>query len=186
MVLPAYMAIAVTWGVALSRWMSAPDASGWRAPGVALLCVVQLAWLFYDPRPLTPGEPELRAGDAFIESMRRLDGEVLATWHGYIPLHAGKKVYAHRSAIHDVMRSHDSPTKEALRQELIGALDRQEFGAIIVDFPLFTRDYMQDALNRNYRSAGPMLEPGLEVGGLLGFRANPHVYLPIDGAERRR
>lgn len=182
-VMPAYLAMSLAWGVAVARWMGSSGESTRWAKVLALACVAQLCWLLYDPRPLVPDERDVRAGDAFVEALSELDGEVLATWHGYLPRLAGKRVYAHRSAIHDVMRSHDGEVKEALRTALVSALDERIFGAIVVDQPLFVRDYIADALARNYRNVGPMLDEGLEIGGLLGYRWNPRLYLPIDASE---
>jgi len=175
-VLPAYMAIAVVFGVSLARWLRGP---GWRPVAIGGLAVLQLGWLFYDPRPLVPGERERRAGDQLVERMAAIDGEVLATWHGYIPERAGKRVYAHRSAINDVMRAGDSEARRLLEADLIRSLDERRFAVVVVDQPYFTRPYMRVPLERSYRIAGPMLEEGLEVGGLVGYRANPYRYLPL-------
>jgi len=185
-VLPAYLAIALVWGVALARWTRAPTPPRVRA-GVAALAVVQLLWLVHDPRPLVPTEADRRAGDAFVRALGGLEGEVLATWHGYLPRLAGKRVYAHRSSLHDVMRSEDAgEPRERLRREIEASLDERRFDAIVVDQPLFVRDYFAGPLARGYRPAGPLLERGLEVGGLLGFRANPRLYLPREPASRSR
>lgn len=182
-VMPAYLAMSLVWGVAIARWMASSGGSTRWAAALALACVAQLAWLLYDPRPLVPDERDVRAGDAFVEALSKLDGEVLATWHGYLPRLAGKRVYAHRWAIYDVMRSHDGEVKEALRAELVSALDERVFGAVVIDQPFFVRDYVADALARNYRDVGPMLDDDLKIGGMLGYRWNPHLYLPIDTSE---
>lgn len=174
-VLPAYMAISIALAVAIARWTE--GVSG-RSLVLALAGALQLVWLFYDPRPLVPGDVDRRAGDQFVERMRDLDGEVLATWHGYIPLLAGKRVHAHRSAINDVMRAGDSEARRLLEDDLLKALGERHYGAVIIDQPYFERPFMREPLDRAYRSAGPMLEPGLEMGGLLGYRGNPYVYLP--------
>lgn len=176
-VLPAYMAIAVVFGVSLAGWLRGP---GWRPVAIGALAVLQFGWLFYDPRPLVPGERERRAGDQLVERMAAIDGEVLATWHGYLPERAGKRVYAHRSAINDVMRAGDSEARRLLEADLIRSLDERRFAAVVVDQPYFTRPYMRAPLERAYRIAGPMLDEGLEVGGLVGYRANPYLYRPLD------
>jgi len=177
-VLPAYMAISICFGVVAVRLPGKAQASGPWPMVLAVVCVVQLGWLVYDPRPLVPAETDRLAGDAFVAALAEIDGEVLATWHGYLPTRAGKRVFAHRSAVHDVMRSDRAAERVALRAAFDEALAAHRFEVVVVDQPFFLRDYEREALERHYRSEGRMLEDGLEIGGLLGYRANPHVYRP--------
>jgi hypothetical protein len=145
----------------------------------AIVCVLQLAWLVYDPRPLVPSVLDRASGHAFVEALARLEGDVLATWHGHLPRLAGKRVFAHRSAIHDVMRSDREAEIDRLSDAFERAFETRRFGAVVIDQPYFLRDYEKAWLEGRYRHAGPLLEDGMEVGGLLGYRANPHLYLPV-------
>jgi hypothetical protein len=179
-VLPAYLGIALAWGVALRRLPQTSSVRGRWPTVLAAVAVGQLLWLVYDPRPLVPREADRVAGDAFVEALSELDGDVLATWHGYLPTLAGKAVFAHRSAVYDVMRSDQTEAIAKLQAAFDAALAAHRFGAVVVDQPLFLRDYERTPLERSYRHVGPMLPDGLVVGGLLGYRANPHLYLPRD------
>jgi len=177
-VLPAYMVISLAFGVALARLPELLGRDGRVHAALVLLLALQMAWLVYDPRPLVPTADDRRAGDAFVAALRQLDGDVLATWHGHLPRLAGKAVFAHRSALHDVMRSGQTDVAAGLQRAFDEALAAHRFGAVVIDQPYFLRDYEKAPLERDYRHVGPMLEPGLEIGGLLGYRANPHLYLP--------
>ena len=81
-VIPAYLAIALAWGVGLSEWLRAPEP---RATLIGVVAVLQLGWLFYDPRPLVPSDRDVNAGDMLVERISELDGEVWVSWHGFIP-----------------------------------------------------------------------------------------------------
>lgn len=177
--LPAHLGLSLAWGVAIHRLVLAPPVADARACAVAVLAVLQLGALVYDPRPLVPTAADRRAGDAFVAALAALDGDVLATWHGHLPRLAGKRVFAHRSAVHDVMRSDRTDEIAALQAAFDAALAERRFGAVVVDQPYFLRDYEKAALEGRYELVGPMLEDGLEIGGLLGYRANPRVYLPV-------
>jgi len=211
-VLPAYAALALAWGVGLHAWTApapagAPGADGRpasaeprlldpqprvrrRAALVWGLCVLQLGWLVHDPRPLLPGEAHRRGGDAFVAALRGIPGEVLAPWHGYLPVLAGKRVHAHRSAVRDVMRSGQEAVAAALADEFRAALASHRFAAVVIDNPYFLQDFMADTLESHYRLAGRLLPEGLEVGPVVGWRENPRLYLPRDDvlpeSSRRR
>jgi hypothetical protein len=182
-VLPAYATLALAWGVGVHAW-TAPAASDGASPaparrlGVWLLCLLQLGWLVRDPRPLIPTEAQRRGGDAFVAALRELPGEVLAPWHGHLPRLAGKRVFAHRSAVRDVMRSQQKEVAAELAAEYQSALEHRRFAAVVIDNPYFLQDFMAEGLARNYRLAGRLLPEGLEVGPVVGRRENPRVYLP--------
>lgn len=182
-VMPAYMTIALAFGVGVVRLPELLEGGARVSAALVLLLALQMTWLVYDPRPLLPRAQDRRAGDAFVAALAGLEGDVLATWHGYLPRLAGKAVFAHRSAVHDVMRSGQADAIAKLERAFDEALASHRFGAIVVDQPYFLRDYEKAPLARHYRHVGPMLEPGLEIGGLLGYRANPHLYLPRSGSE---
>ncbi len=193
-VLPAHACVAVAFAVAMHRlgvvgrspeqppaWLGPPG----RRTALLVVAIAQLLWLVYDPRPLVPGEADRRAGDALVAFIESAPGEVWASWHGYLPVLAGKQGFAHRTGIHDVVRAGERPERDVLIAEILGDVEAQRFSVIVIDNPYFVHDYLRGALERAYVDAGPVLPDGLVVGGLLGFRDNPRAYRPRSATRLR-
>ena len=88
-----------------------------------------------------------------------LKGDVLVPQYGYLPALAGKKTYAHLSAIRGIMFT-DNAMKEKLANEIAQVLREKRFSAIIVD-----------------PSRGSFFPEELEK---YYFKKRPLVYVPKD------
>ena len=144
--LPVYAALAILFAIgvadlmpAASRWAARVDA---RPPGlapafgariVAAACLAQFLVLAYDPRQQLPDAADVRAGDAFVELLREVDGDVFVPFHGHLPALAGKRTYAQGMALEDVFRGADEQTKQRLRREISAAIRDRRFGAVVLD-----------------------------------------------------
>jgi len=183
-VLPAYVAMAVVWGIALHRvasgeWLPTRGRLAPHWPAVAwLLAALQLAALAYDPRPLVPTAAQREGGDGLLAFLAGVDGEVYTEWHGHLPARVGKRGYAHRSGIKDILRADNAEAAALLQGSIDRALAEQRFAVVIVDNPLFPMDHLEPGLERHYVHRGRLFGDGREVGPVVGWRYDPHVYVP--------
>jgi hypothetical protein len=127
--LPAYAAVALAAAIAFGTLAATEKL---RLVGTAAV-LAQLGWLAYDPRPLLPGEADRRQGDALVERIRAIPGEVWISHHGYLGVLAGKPSHAHYMAVGDVVRGAPGPARSALVASLEQALGEGRFEAILVD-----------------------------------------------------
>jgi 4-amino-4-deoxy-L-arabinose transferase-like glycosyltransferase len=135
--IPAHTAVALGSGLGLHALLDQPDHSSARrfAWLGAIMLLLQLAVLAYDPRRFLPTAADKAEGDRFINRLRNLPGDVLLTHHGYLPTLAGKRTFAHHMAVIDVMRSTAdvAQSKQALHEEFEAALREHRFTAIVID-----------------------------------------------------
>ncbi len=141
---------------------------------VSLLCLFQLARLAYDPRRQVPSLGDRRAGEELIALIELLPGEVYLPYHGYLPTLAGKRSYAHAMAVWDVARGTNQRATDALIGEIVGAIRRRRFSAVIVD----TDTYAQPDLDLHY-TRHPIAFEEDAFYPVTGLRLRPrYVYLP--------
>jgi 4-amino-4-deoxy-L-arabinose transferase-like glycosyltransferase len=131
--MPAYAAIALCFGLGVAVRMSMSRARVW----VLILCAVQFVVLLHDPRDQIPSDADRQAGRRLVGVLEALDGEILMPQHGYLPALAGKKTCAHEIAIWDILRGGDPDVANKLMQEISTAIYDGRFQAIVLDRPLF-------------------------------------------------
>jgi len=152
--MPAYAAIAVLFGLGLSSFWRTPR--GPRSPAVETLvyglCLAQFALLAYDPRAQVPDASDLQAGQELVARIRALDGEVLVVHHGYLTGLAGKPTSAQWMAVTDVLRGDPGPERNRLGDEIRSALRQQRYTVVITD-----TEWYPDELEAHYRLLGPAL-----------------------------
>ncbi len=128
----------------------------------AVLLLLQIGSLSYDPRAFIPTAADKAAGDDFLARLRQTPGDVLLTHHGYLSALAGKPTFAHHMAVIDLMRSTADAVgaKEGLRAEFEAALRTHRFSEIVIDngdSPFL------DLIERYYRDSGRWPYPSRDV-----------------------
>lgn len=137
--LPAYAAISILFGLGLSESLKLANQLfiSYRSRIVLLIyisCLIQLLILFYNPIEQIPTKADLDEGYKLVKFLSTVSGEVYIPDHGYLATLAGKKVYAHHSAIWDVVRGNKQSTgKGLLTEDLDAAIRQQLFDVIILD-----------------------------------------------------
>ncbi len=195
-VLPAYAAMALLFGPALQwaflrfteRRGSGGEATS-RAPGrevirqvVCAAAIYQFASLFYNPLDYIPSERDLQAGEAYVQALSEIEGEVFATDHGYVPSRAGKKTYPHVSTYWSVWAGDDGWEKRDLNAEIDTALREHRFAAVIIDAPRIEYPPLMRRIVKYYRPAGRLLNKGLSFAPInhkkLKLGSELWIFLP--------
>src|SRR6185312_9148624 len=144
-IMPGFAFLAILFGLGLQagrdlgRGVEAP-----RRRSVELLCLLvaglQLVLLGYDPRRFVPTAKDRDAGYAFIESLRKIDGDVYVPAHPYLAALAGKPQHAHEMAIVDILGIDGKVPGAELRKQLEETVKAKKFAAIIVDTGFLVRE----------------------------------------------
>lgn len=134
--MPAYSVVAILFGLGVHDIASSKRA-GPRGRtviiGIYLASLIQFGLLRYDPTEQIPTGQDLTAGNELIGLIMQIEGEVLVPDHGFIAAMAGKRSYAHRMAMHDVLRGDEGEAKAHLVAEITEAISKKRFDAIILD-----------------------------------------------------
>ncbi len=137
--MPAYAGVVVLAGIGLScarrRAVRAKHAVARHAATACL--VVALAWQFahaaYPVAAQIPTASDARAGDRFVELVRRLPGHVVVLIHPWYATVAHKGDFAAGAAVQDLLRSRPSLARRALVRDERTALLAPDIGAVILD-----------------------------------------------------
>jgi hypothetical protein len=178
--LPGYAAIAVLFGLsvhAILDWLkSAPEKlRGLLESYVYAVCILQYAWLAYNPVTLVPPALSVDAGGRFIQRLRREPGDVLVAYHGYYATLGGKKMHAHWVAVSDVLKWDERGAGRSLKEEIVQAAERHRYNAIILD----ASQEMSDDIRKHYRWAAQVFDSPEEFWPVTGMRTRPeYVYEP--------
>jgi len=106
-----------------------------------------------DPTPHIPTTQDVANGDAFVEALRNVEGEVYTPMHGYIPTLAGKTAFAHDGYLLTILRAGDPVVNGALIAEFRDAFATRRFAAVVIDH----EDYrFMDLVREHYRPAGQL------------------------------
>lgn len=128
--IPLYIAYALLAGLSLRYAASKP-------------ALVQMIWygliaahflsLLYDPLKLLPSEASKKQGEAFLESLSQVEGEIFMPDLQFVQTRIGKKSYAFGMAAFDLLHTdlkEKNHLKDELRAELDTALLQKRFAAI--------------------------------------------------------
>jgi hypothetical protein len=173
-IMPGYAILAVLLGLAVAHGLSLAG----RRPSVeaALLALagLQLVLLHYDPRPFVPTAGDVAAGKALVERIRRVEGDVYLPARGHLAAMAGKRTLAQEMAVSDVIGMGGGRPGAALKAEILDAIARKRFGAIIIDTDLFKRE-----IDASYRFEGPLFTQPEGFWPVTGMRVRPKaLYVP--------
>ncbi|MEN8181891.1 MAG: glycosyltransferase family 39 protein [Myxococcota bacterium] len=136
--MPGYAYLAVLFGLGLgvsTRWLARTPGRGAASATMALwaLCLLQFWLLRYSPREQVPTRADREAGEAFVERLRGIEGEVYLPGHGYLADLAGKRSYAHENNLGDIFRGTDKALKRELIEDVNAAMRERRFAAIVLD-----------------------------------------------------
>jgi hypothetical protein len=138
---------------------------------------LQLLRLVYSPASLVPGRADRERAAAFVARLRELPGAVWVPSHTSYAHLAGKPFLVHRDPLLDL---HYAAT-EVFPDDLLAALRRGAFGAVVVDAP-FAETRLQQALEEGYAPAEAVTDPPVPR---VGYRTWPaRVYRPRGGGDR--
>jgi len=179
-IMPAYAAIAVAWGVGVIRLAALAGVRG--SALVYAGCAAQLAWLVFDPRPHVPTAELRTANDELVRVIGSYPGEVFVPFHGYLPVMAGKRAYSHQMMLKDVLRSSREAEKDILKADIRRAVRQRQFDAVIIDNLVYTPKWLRRELRRTYDYQGYLFDEGIEAGPVIGTRYNPQLFLPREPA----
>ena len=145
--LPAYAAIAVLFGIAaadvvLTRWRTA----------ALWLLAAQLALLAYNPFGQLPSASAERGGDQLLVELRSLHGSVYLPGHGWYLDRTGHVAMAQGAAIEDVLRVPGAPGRTELISELRTAIVEERFDYVVVDSGS-GYSYLPSVFRNHYRPA---------------------------------
>ncbi|MEI9476833.1 MAG: glycosyltransferase family 39 protein [Deltaproteobacteria bacterium] len=135
--LPAYAIVSVMTGLAVHYLTARDSGANPELPyimpvAVSVLILCQFLSLSYNPFKQIPTKADLAAGLNLVEQIRHYPGDVYVPYHPYVASMAGKRPYAHRMAVWDVLRSHDTQISAILEQEIRDAIENRSFDCIIV------------------------------------------------------
>ncbi len=138
--MPFYGALSILFGFNLPRILEKFTLS--RQPyGVALLytlCVAQFIVFFYNPISQIPTSADLQAGQALVERLRQVDGDVLIPNHNALAILAGKKTFVHLIALQEIRGNfglQDTVVWNMLTAEIDTAFKMRKFEVIVLDRP---------------------------------------------------
>jgi hypothetical protein len=150
-VIPTFAICSILFGVGASELMTFFRPSRYHAfaeVGFCILALFQLGQVVYNPLLLIPSPENYRDGTKAVKFIKKFDGDVYIP-NSAIALIAGKKTFAHPSAVWEILASQgNSSAKEILESELKKAVDTKLFDAIVI-LPLY--NYFPDLdLRQNY------------------------------------
>jgi hypothetical protein len=134
---------------------------------VALVGVLQLATLLYDPRRAVPSSRDEAAGTQVVATLRGAPGDTFTPTDSYLAALAGKRPHLHEMAVRDVLRSPGSDISRRLHDEIRDALRLHRWAMLITDNEFFAGDVVE-----NYRR-GPESVKG------------PDAFFPVTGMRVR-
>jgi hypothetical protein len=181
--LPTYAVISILFGLGLNELFKSTRQIQFdfrsRLEGlIHLACVVQLVMLAYNPFAQIPTKADLQAGQKFVSLLSGVKGEVFLPDHGYLPTLAGKRTYAHESAIWDVLRGDQlTKGKQLLATELKDAIRQQYFDEIILDSDLDLNWCCVD-IDQTYTRVGDVFQDQTSFYTVTGDRKRPaQIYI---------
>ncbi|MBK9924919.1 MAG: glycosyltransferase family 39 protein [Anaerolineales bacterium] len=186
--LPAYAIISILFGLGLNELMkiSKQLETGRKTRMESMIhiaCLIQLIILFYNPYEQIPTNADLKAGHELIQFISNFDGNVYIADHGYLSTLAGKKPYAHQSAIWDIVRGNKkSEGKALLRENLNDMIREQLFDVIILDS---SWNYCCPKINQYYTKTETIFdEETMGFYPVTGWRRRPTIVYIANRLEQ--
>ncbi len=132
--MPVHLAMALGWGLFIgrvrSRWEGRSTAV---EGGLALVILLQMVALLYNPFLVVPPPQNMAAGQKVIARIAQIEGDVFVPYHPYLAEAAGKRVFAHMAGITDVLRADPNGWGKQLRADLERAIREQQFAGIVLE-----------------------------------------------------
>ena len=183
--MPAYAALSIVFGLGLHGLLRlvAEHTGRYANAAAALLyvvCIAQFALLKYDPYKQLPSAADLIAGEEFVRTVARIEGDVFIPNHPYLAVMAGKKPFALSICLRDVWRGDTGIIPSILLQNLEFAIHGRKFAAIILDGPGFSLlPFSALQLDQYYEKSGSFLTDKRVFVPVTGWPAKPaQIYTP--------
>lgn len=175
--LPAYSMVAVLFGLGFhtARELVRREPLNRYPFATTLLflsCIIQFAELVYDPFKQLPSPEDRRAGRYLIETVSRIEGEILIPFHPYYATMAGKQSCAHHMAVRDVLRGGESSARDELIRDIEERLGSRRYNAVVLDTESW--DFL-DALEPHYGDPVAIFEDESVFYTVTGVRLRPEV-----------
>lgn len=168
-VIPAYAAIALLFGLAVSGVLTGRDAgprftAGWllAVTSVQILLLLVLPWRGTLLWSLVPTVDDRAAGDRLVTLLGDLPGRVIIPVHPHLLTQAGRPTHSHSLAVGDVIRGPEGRGKDALRIDLATSLD--DVSVVILDTPGEVSQW-EPALSRDFTAVPPGVFEAVVYGG---------------------
>jgi len=179
--MPAYAGLAIVLGLGLGWLLGEGRVMGPRPVALTVpvalgLVIAQLVALRFDPRQCLPSDADRQAGQALVEKLADMPGEVVVSAHPYLLLLAGKPTHAHQAAFMTFLGGFGGGTDalgRAVLDEMAGDIAAKRYSAIILDGPSKPgASSWFVPLEGHYRLAGEVFD-------------DPEVFMPVTGAPRQ-
>jgi hypothetical protein len=172
--IPAMVTGAIAAGASVTALAGAASTlprHGGRAAGLvgfaaASALAIQLVVAWWEPSRLIPSERDRAAGDALIEHLRAVDGDVFMPYHPWYPVLAGKPLFTHRMGLLDVSQGKRMTREQRAEWRARGvreAFHAQRFAEVILD-------------NRPVGSELPGLGEAYRMDDFLPAEMSPRVF----------
>lgn len=189
--MPAYAAVAILFGLGVYALVTFARNTRREArrlplePAVYAVCLIQFVWLRYDLRAQLPSPGSEAAGHALVKTLAAIPGDVYVADHGALSAMAGKKTYAHRMAVEDVLRGRDRHLADRLFTAFEDAVYERRFAAVVLDSMHFPgqppRDshWLRDSLRQRYTRQPPLLSDPAVLWPVTGGRTRPLILYTL-------
>jgi 4-amino-4-deoxy-L-arabinose transferase-like glycosyltransferase len=182
-VLPAYLGIALLFGLALHAFTRLPVARQWRrAVAVATLVagIVQFALLRYDPTAQLPTATDRRAGRDLLALLHHTPGDVLVADHPYYAALVGKPTYAESVWVEAVLEAGNRTARQDVDASFESAVRAERYGAILLGPSASYVLKMAPDFDHYYRNATPRdFAPAALKTLTGGANTLRNLYLPV-------
>jgi 4-amino-4-deoxy-L-arabinose transferase-like glycosyltransferase len=181
-VLPAYLALALLFGLGLHAFTRSPIKRTWRSGAaivVLLAAVVQFALLRYNPVAQLPTAADEHAGQQLLSLLRHTHGDVLVADHPYYAALVGKHTFADSVWVSAVLDSNNRAAQRDVDRSFEAAVRAQRYGAVLLGPSARYVLAMAPDFDSYYRNATPAYFPPAALtpltGGPVPLRT---IYLP--------
>lgn len=137
--IPAFAGVALLFGLGFAEATARLDNEGVRR-SLLVIAIAQLALLSYDAKRALPRRGDRAMGVAMVTRLRALPGDVWIPSHAWYSHLAGKRTFAHKMAIDDVLRGDPEGEAIPLRLAIREAIASKRFAAVLVDDDFFEPD----------------------------------------------
>ncbi|MGZ3455761.1 MAG: glycosyltransferase family 39 protein, partial [Polyangiales bacterium] len=148
--IPGFASLALLMGLGVGEGFARFSDDARSRVAVLVVAIAQLAVLWFDAKRTLPQKYDRQLGDALIARIRAVDGDVWMPHHAWYPHLAGKRQFAHKMAIDDVLRGDPYGEGVILLTSIRRAIEGKRFGAIISD-----DEYFENEIGRTYYAGPP-------------------------------
>jgi hypothetical protein len=180
--IPAYTALALLAPLGLQALSVDPRRPSWLSSLAAAALAVQFALLWYPPAKEMPSQADREAGDALMERLGKIGGDIWIPGHAFLATRIGAPPHAQTVAIGDVLTG-GGYLKQQLSNEIQQALHNQQFSAVAMDYT--DALYNSELRGRYERAAGELFKDRNAFYPVTGNRTRPKtLYVPQTGESR--